>query len=388
MTMHYNLTGIGQYGKSGPGRSSRKGFGMANAVWQFNNKWRAASWLEQVRWGDGPITCPRCGGEAGKTDAHPKMPYRCKTKGCRKFFSFKTGTPLADSRKSMTDWLLAIYQDLTNLKGVSSVRLSRDLETKQSTTWYMLHRIREAIMTDEAPACFATGTRFQIDEVYIGGIEGNKHAIDKVAGGQGGVTKTIVIGITDMDSGKIWADVITDTRSDTIKEVVERIVPEDATIYTDEAKHYGKVNRKRKTVNHSQGEYARVIKVGDALAARAANPPRKARNGETITTNHAESGWSLLSRSIADVYHKMSPKQLKRYVKAFSGRWNIRRLGTEEQMAYVLTAMIGKELTYDDLKTSNGLPSGSRKGGEYFPSRRRRYNKALARKAMDDEIPF
>ena len=219
---------------------------------------------------------------------------------------------MAESKLPVTSWLLAAYQDLTNLKGVSSMKLSRDLKIKQSSAWFMLQRLHEAFMSDAPPAEFAEGGEFQVDEAFMGGLEKNKHSQDKIPGGQGGATKMIVICITHIDSGKIWADVIADTKAKTVEDIVHRIVPDDGTvIYTDKAGHYEGVKRERHAVNHKASEYARIVDLADGLQGEA-------------TTNYTESAWSMLKRSFMGVYHKLSPKHLRRYVKTFAGRWNIR----------------------------------------------------------------
>ena len=113
------------------GRSYRKGISLFESIHLFADADNAALWMERARWGDGPIVCPKCGSERGTRTKRADMPYRCKD--CRKFFSVKTGTPMAESKLPVTSWLLAAYQDLTNLKGVSSMKLSRDLKIKQSS---------------------------------------------------------------------------------------------------------------------------------------------------------------------------------------------------------------------------------------------------------------
>ena len=268
---------------------------------------------------------------------------------------------MAESKLPVTSWLIAAYQDLTNLKGVSSMKLSRDLKIKQSSAWFMLQRLHEAFMSDAPPAEFAEGVEFQVDEAFMGGLEKNKYSQDKIPGGQGGATKMIVICITHIDSGKIWADVIADTKAKTVEDIVHRIVPDDGTvIYTDKADHYEGVKRERHAVNHKASEYARIVDLADGLQGEA-------------TTNYTESAWSMLKRSFMGVYHKMSPKHLRRYVKTFTGRWNIRDLGTEDQMRWLVRAMLNRRITYNELTADNGLPSGSRQNGAYFPERRERY---------------
>ena len=172
----------------------------------------------------------------------------------------------------------------------------------------------------------------------------------------------IVICITHIDSGKIWADVIADPKAKTVEDIVHRIVPDDGTvIYTDKAGHYEGVKRERHAVNHKASEYARIVDLADGLQGEA-------------TTNYTESAWSMLKRSFMGVYHKMSPKHLRRYVKTFAGRWNIRDFGTEDQMRWVVRAMLNRRITYNELTADNGLPSGSgQNGAAYFPERRERY---------------
>ena len=47
--------------------------------------------------------------------------------------------------------------------------------------------------------------------------------------------------------------------------------------------------------------------------------------------------------------------------------------GTEDQMRWVVRAMLNRRITYNDLTADNGLPSGSGQNGAYFPERRERY---------------
>ena len=59
--------------------------------------------------------------------AHKTMPYRCSGKGCRRFFSVRTGTVMADSKLGYQKWAIAVYLFNTNIKGTSSLKLHRDL---------------------------------------------------------------------------------------------------------------------------------------------------------------------------------------------------------------------------------------------------------------------
>ena len=70
------------------------------------------------------------------------MPYRCSD--CRSHFSIKTGTLLEYTQLPLRKWVYAIHLHRTSLKGVSSMKLHRDIGVSQKTVWHMLRRIRNA----------------------------------------------------------------------------------------------------------------------------------------------------------------------------------------------------------------------------------------------------
>ena len=74
----------------------------------------------------------------------PSAGYRCITANdCKKDFTVKTGTVMHDSKLPLSKWALAFYLFSTNLKGVSSMKLHRDLGITQKTAWHLAHRIRQ-----------------------------------------------------------------------------------------------------------------------------------------------------------------------------------------------------------------------------------------------------
>ena len=59
------------------------------------------------------------------------MTHRCRDCEDRKMFSLKTGSVMEGSKLGYQKWAIAIYLLTTNLKGVSSMKLHRDLAITQ-----------------------------------------------------------------------------------------------------------------------------------------------------------------------------------------------------------------------------------------------------------------
>ena len=317
-----------------PGKSERDGISLLELAQMFPDEDAARSWFEAVTWPDGTRYCPRCGTDNNYECSHAKMPYRCRD--CRRYFSVKTGTPMEGSPIPLLKWLYAIYLDATSLKGVSSMKLHRDLNVSQKTAWFMQQRIREAFR-DEGPTVLLQGP-VEIDETFVGGKRRNMHAKERrKLKGRGTVGKTPVVGIKDRETNHVFTKVVRNTDTETLQGfVLERVVA-DTRIFTDDLPSYGGLPN-HQAVNHSTGQYV----AGDCH------------------TQGIESFWSILKRAYHGTFHKISPKHLQRYVDEFAGRHNIRELDTLEQMEVIVEGLAGKRLPYLDLIAPTSRSSGAR----------------------------
>jgi len=130
--------------KKAPGKAGRKGLTLLQVADMFGDNQKAREWLEAQRWPDGPY-CPQCGSFNVKIGVpHKSMTHRCNDCPKKSMFTVKIGTVMQGSKLSCRVWAIGIYLFTTNLKGISSMKLHRELGIGQKAAWFMLHRLREA----------------------------------------------------------------------------------------------------------------------------------------------------------------------------------------------------------------------------------------------------
>jgi len=312
---------------------------LMQAVRYFADADRTLATMVSLRWPNG-VHCPTCGRVDVRFIATRKM-WECKEKHPRKQFSAKVGTIFEDSPLPLDKWFVAVWSIANCKNGISSYELGRAIGVTQKSAWHMLHRIRLAMEVGgfdkfDGPA--------EADETYVGGVAGNmhKHKREALAGGKRHVeNKAVVMGVLQRTDGEAASRVralpIRDANARTLQRVVRETVEAGAELHTDAHGGYRGLASEyaHQTVNHAV-EYVRG----------------------NVHTNGIENFWSLLKRGLKGTYVSVEPVHLGRYVSEQVFRFNERTDNDAGRFAKVVSSVVGKRLTYQDL-IAHGEPQGA-----------------------------
>ena len=306
----------------------------------FYDEKAAFEHVESILWADGR-SCPHCGNlgkhyklEGVRSKASKKNPegierhglYKCAE--CRKQFTVRIGTIFEESHIPLHKWLQAIHLMCSSKKGISSNQLHRTLEITLKSAWFLSHRIREAMRSDDLTPFGGNGGAVEVDETFIG----NDRTIKPkgVKKGRGYHHKHKVLSLVDRETGQVRSMVVDSLKAADLAPIVRENVAKEARLMTDEASYYTLVGREfasHDIVRHNQGEYGR---------------------GE-ITTNTIEGYFSVFKRGMKGVYQHCGKKHLHRYLAEYDFRYNNRvKLGVDdgERAIRMLSGVVGKRLTY------------------------------------------
>ena len=124
------------------------------------------------------------------------------------------------SNLPLRKWIFGMYLLTSSFKGVSSLKLHRDLGITQKSAWFMSQRIREGWNQEHTGLSGIA----EVDEIYIGGKEGNKHKSKKLKKGRGTVGKAAVVGTRERFTGKIQAKPIESTGQKNCMDLLKTIL--------------------------------------------------------------------------------------------------------------------------------------------------------------------
>lgn len=309
----------------------------------FNDEAAAFAHVEAMLWPQGPV-CHHCGSmdkhyalKGVRSKASKKNPegverhglYKCAA--CRGQFTVRMGTIFEESHLPLHKWLQAIHLMCSSKKGISAHQMHRVLECTYKTAWFLAHRIREAMRSDDFTPLGGNGKFVEADETYIGRLK-------DVPSSRGTAHKNVVLTLVER-GGKARSFHVDSASVARIVPIVRANIAKESGLMTDEARQYVRVGTEfasHGSVEHGAYEYGRT-ETNDA--------------GERvkINTNTVEGFYSIFKRGMKGVYQHCAEHHLHRYLAEFDFRYNHRTaLGVEDtaRAVYALLGAKGRRLTY------------------------------------------
>jgi transposase-like protein len=304
-------------------------FNLADAE-HFQDSEKARTFLEKMRWPNGPV-CPHCNCTTAyklTAKANSKSPVRpgvYKCRDCEQQFTVTVNTIFEDSHVPLNKWLLAIHLLCASKKGMSAHQLHRMLGVTYKTAWFMAHRIR-FMMSQPSFQSKLSGT-VEADETYVGGKNKNMGRSRRLD------NKQKVFSVVQRD-GDVRSFHVERVTAENLKGILKKQVKETAIVMTDNFAAYDRLSTTFKlhgVVNHSAGEYS-----------------RKEAGLPTIHTNTIEGVFSILKRGLTGVYHQVGSQHLHRYLAEFDFRYNHRFVTDDVRTFSALKQAEGKRLMLRD----------------------------------------
>ncbi len=305
----------------------------------FHDEAAAFEHVEAMMWPQGPV-CHHCGSMEQhyklvgvRSKASKKNPngverhglYKCKD--CRKQFTVRMGTIFEESHLPLHKWLQAIHLMCSSKKGISSHQLHRVLECTYKTAWFLSHRIREAMRSDNFTPMGGAGKTVEVDATYIGRLAG----VPKNVGGA--AHKNTIL--TLVERGGVARSFHIDSETTArILPIVNANIARETDMMSDEARAYPRALAafaSHEMVNHGSEEYVRY------------------EDGYTVHTNTIEGYFSIFKRGMKGVYQHCAEHHLHRYLAEFDFRYSNRTaMGIDDAVRSLiaLKGAKGRRLTY------------------------------------------
>lgn len=272
---------------------------LIDAIRYFSKPETCVDYVASLRWQNGAI-CPTCG-RVDVSYLKSQQRFQCKSRHPKRQFSVKVGTIFEDSPLGLDKWLPAVWMIVNAKNGVSSYEIARALGVTQKTAWFMDHRIRAAMAYGGFDKL---DDPVEADETYIGG---KSNPDDRWK------NKSAVVGVVEKkkEVGQIRAFATKHADATNTLPFLKESLREGAVLHTDESGIYNRAKYffMHESVNHSQGEYARLA----------------------VSTTTIDGFWNLMKRSIRGTYTHVSGQHLGKYVNEHTYRYNTRMLKDNER---------------------------------------------------------
>jgi len=200
---------------------------------KFNTEQACREHLFQLRWPNG-FMCPKC----GHTECYSlKSRHIHECKKCHYQASETSGTIMHRTRVPLEKWFWAIYLMSSDKRGHSALQLQKEIQVSYKTAWFMLHRLRKAMM--ERDWDYKLSNYVETDEAYFGApTHGGKR-------GRGTEKTKVIVSLSlSDDRNPLFAKMETAKKldKDTIDAFAENNIETGATVSSDGSNLYPHLN--------------------------------------------------------------------------------------------------------------------------------------------------
>ncbi len=269
-----------------------------------------------ARWGD-TVVCPRC---------DSKQLYVCqggkswKCKACRHAFTVTSGTMFASRKLPLRVLLVGVVLFVSGSKGIPSIQLGKMLGCQYKTAFVFAHKIRDALMQEQAELPALEG-HVEIDGAFFGGHIERFNFVDKRTGKvhvrrRHGERRVVVV--ARQRAGRTLTKVVK-KESDALPFVRDR-VSTGANIHADLGHAWDGLNR-----------LYSMMRVGHHVGFSI----------QGACTNQAESFFAMMRRKQMGVHHRMSGANLGLYAAEMAWRTDFNRMAEGHLPFLLLQYMMG-----------------------------------------------
>lgn len=138
---------------------------------------------------------------------------------------------------------------------IEATKISMITGITRKTINRILFSLRTRISKIFEQECFSESGVYELDECYVGArrVRGKR--------GRGAFGKTIVFGIYERKSRKVYSRIVENVKRETLMSIITQKISSESTVYTDRFKNYSALKEmgytKHETVEHGANEFVR-----------------------------------------------------------------------------------------------------------------------------------
>jgi len=275
----------------------QKGISLNQFIKEYGTEDQCFDALYAWRWPEG-FVCSNCGHDKCCQLMTHKL-QQCNH--CHHQTSMTAGTIFESTKLPLSLWFQGLYLMTQNKKGISAMKLHRDLGISYNSAWRMKHKLMQVMM--ERDHNKKLSGVIELDDAYLGGERSGCKR------GRGAVDKTPFVAAIETTSERnpvrVKLSVVKGFRSSQIKLWSQQHLDEDSLVISDGLPCFN-------AVTQAGCDHDKIV----CGAGRASVEEPEFYWVNTILGN--------LKSSLRSTYHAVRPRYAQRYLSEFQYRFNRR----------------------------------------------------------------